>query len=173
MLAFAGLMIGNLAQAVSIPGWERPIMGAQLHYVVPTKPVPGRKANHLTLNQRDDSKEPTSFTLQEDTGIRCITAPCPSTRNIQFTITSIKQVLHSDVVTYEAVEVLKNIPPHVRIARRHLKVTESSLELIGPEGSGFNRRTVWQVEVQPFAAPTDYYYGNPKALLTIASVEQE
>ncbi len=75
---------------------------------------------------------------------------------------------HGDSVRYEAVEVLKNIPPHVRIAPRHLILTESSMELVAPGGGGFTRRTVWELEVQRFAAQSHHYYGNPEALASIA-----
>ncbi len=64
-LAVAGLMIGNIASAVVMPGWERPIMGAELTYISPTKPVSGLRANYLTLNQRDGAKNPTSLTCKK------------------------------------------------------------------------------------------------------------
>lgn len=166
--AVAGLMIGNLASAVSVPGWERPIKEAELHYIVPTKPVEGLLANHLTLNQLDEANEPTTFTLQEDTGIRCITTPCPSTKNTEFRIDTIEHQ-GRDGVRYVATEVLKNIPPHVRIARRTLIVNESNMELVAPGGGGFMQRTMWDVEVKRFAAPSHRYYGNVNDVFTIAA----
>lgn len=167
-LAVAGLMFANVASAIYAPNWERPIMGSDLRYVSPTKPVPGFKAVYLTINQRDNSKKPTSFTLKEDNGIRCIVAPCPNIVDTQFKIVSIAPAFHSDAVRYEAVEVLKNIPANVRMAARRMFVTESSMELVGKGGVGFTRRTVWEVEVSTFSQPSKRYYGYPQALASIA-----
>ncbi len=167
-MAVAGLMLGSVANAIVIQNWERPIKGAQLTADQDTAKLPGANATYLTMNKRDDSSEPTSFTLQEDTGIRCITVPCPSTRDVQFKITAILPAIHNhDVLRYEAIEVLKHIPANVRIARRHLTVTESSMELVAPGGNGFMRREVWDVEVAPFAQNSQFYYGNPQALASI------
>jgi len=165
-LAVAGLLLGNLASAIEVPGWERPIKEAQLHYIAPTKPVDGLKAYHLTMNQLDEAAEPTSFTLQEDTGIRCITTPCPSTRDTEFKIDTITHEGH-DTVQYVATEVLKNIPPHVRIARRTIIVNESNMELVAPGGGGFTQRTMWDVEVKRFGAQSARYYGNVDYVATI------
>ncbi len=154
MFAVAALTVANVASAVFDPSWERPIMEGQLTYIVPTKPVRGFKALHLVLNQRDGANEPTSFTLTEDTGIRCVTAPCPSTKETMFEITGVHATRTG--VIYEATEVLTNIPPHVRIARRGMRVTEVH-----------GRRTSWNVEVMPFSAPTDRYFAYPTEVNTI------
>ena len=173
LLALAGLMIANIAGAVVDPTWERPVLSASLREISQTKPVGGSRATHLTKNQRDGWKDATSFTLVEDTGIRCVTTPCPSTKVTQFNVKSIVGSLHgSDVVRYEAVEVLKNIPPHVRIAPRRLNVTESSMELVRPGGGGFMRRMMWEAEVESFSQPARLYTGTPKAVPTIASAEE-
>ena len=169
-LAVATLMIGNIASAVSVPGWERPIKEAELNYIAPTKPQSGLLANHLTLNQLDEATEPTTFTLQEDTGIRCITTPCPSSRNVEF---KINQILHErrDGVRYVATEILKNIPPHVRIVPRTLIVKESTMELVAPGGGGFMQRTMWNVEVRRFNDETHHYYGEVQDVYTIQQAE--
>lgn len=164
LFAVAALTVANIASAVYAPGWERPIMGGPLDYIAPTKPVPGLKAMHLVLNQRDEAKEPTSFTLTEDTGIRCVTTPCPSSKETQFDITRIRFTRRG--VEYEAVEVLKNIPPHVRIARRTLTVVESDMEIVVPGGGGFAQLTYWDVVVKGFAAPADHYTARPEAIFT-------
>lgn len=156
LFAVAALTVASVASAVFVPGWERPIMGAQLHFVFPAKPIPGSKvlATHLVLNQRDEASEPTSFTLTEDTGIRCITTPCPSSKETQFNITRVKPTRLG--VIYEAVEVVKNPPANVRIARRTLTVLESDAA----------DRTTWNVQVKPFAAPADRYTAAPEAIFT-------
>ena len=161
-VAFAGI-----ANAVSIPGWERPIMSASLNHTDgPSFP----RAMNLTLNQRNGAKQPTTFTLVEDTGIRCVMAPCPSQKKTQFRITNISHSFHSsDVIRYEAIEVLKNIPINARIAARRLRVTESSMERVAPGGQGFEHVTVWSVEVDTFPGKMQSYYGNPEYLATIMS----
>jgi hypothetical protein len=54
----------------------------------------------LIINKRDDAKAPTSFTLVEDTGLRCITTPCPSTTTSEFQIERISPSLRNDVTCF-------------------------------------------------------------------------
>ena len=158
-------VLGN-ANAVYRMGWERPIMVANLNPVESLLLYP--QAQTLTINRRDGAKQPTSFTLVEDSGIRCIKAPCPSFRTTMFVIQKVSPSFHNaDVVRYEAVEVLKNIPANVRIARRQLNVTESSMELVAAGGNGFQRRTIWDVEIVTFPSKLREYRGYPTTLATI------
>ena len=172
VLAVAGLMIGSVANAMVIKNLDRPLMGAKLTRVEPATPGfnPAR-GEYLTLNRLDGAVKPTSLTLTEDTGIRCFRAPCPSSKVTDFEITAVLPGFHSDVVRYEAVEVLRNIPPNVRIARRKLNLTESSMELVAPGGVGFMRRTLWDVEISSFPNQVQNYTGNPVALATAQDLE--
>lgn len=163
-LAVAALMLATAAQATSLRPLELPIMRGNLTPVQGTGFTLPRPMT-LTQNQSVYADEPTSFTLVEDTGIRCIMAPCPSQKTTKFKITDIVPALHnSDVVRYEAIEVLKNIPPNVRIAPRRLSVTESSMELVAPGGNGFMRRIYWDVEIYRFNSDPQQYSSNPKAI---------
>ncbi len=148
-------------------GRIRPIMRAQLS-LVEGDFFP--RARTLALNKQDELQEPSSFTLVEDTGIRCIMAPCPSEKVTQFRIEEIGHSFHNfDVIRYEAVEIFTNIPRNVRMAPRRLYVTESSMELVGINGEGFERRTTWDVELTSFSRKTQAYTGNPEHLLVTAS----
>lgn len=163
--AVAALSLTPSANADFVLGRVRPFMRAEL-----TR-VEGRffpTAYTLSINKEDGKKEPVSFTVAEDTGIRCIQAPCPSQVTTEFTITEISPGFHSDVVRYEAIEVLKNIPANVRIAPRRLLVTESSMELVKPGGNGFMRRTMWDVEIRTFPNQVQIYTGQPEYLLQTA-----
>lgn len=161
-LAVGALMLAHAAHATSLRPLELPILRGTLTTVA-QGPIAHLRAMSLTQNQSVYADEPTSFTLVEDTGIRCIMAPCPSQVSTKFKITDIVPALHnSDVVRYEAVEVLKNIPPHVRIAPRRLTVTESSMELVAPGGGGFMRRLYWDVEIYRFNSDPQRYSSNPK-----------
>lgn len=165
-LAVAGLMISQIATAVVTTDWERPIKGASLTEIIGTKPVAGRRAIYLSLNQLDGAEDVTTFTLHEDTGIRCITAPCPSTVEVEFKIDDV--VANGHGTRYIAYEVLKNIPPNVRIARRKLIVDESSMELVAPGNNGFMQREMWSVQVQSPGRGSLFYYGQPTPVATIA-----
>lgn len=161
--AITALLIASAANAAPRFRTELPVKQAGLREIVGTKPVGGLRAFHLTANQRFDAEDYTSFTLVEDTGIRCIMAPCPSSVDTKFVVTNVEET-GRETVKYTAVEVLKNIPANVRIAPRWLFVTESSMELVAPGGGGFMRREVWNVQVKPFATGSRYYYGNPVAI---------
>lgn len=102
VLALLSLVTAFSAQAIVRPGWERPILKAEVESEVATYPRPMT----LTMNKQDGFEFATSFTLKEDTGIRCIMAPCPSQ------VTNLFKIQHRDVyrnglVRYTAIEVLK------------------------------------------------------------------
>lgn len=170
LLALAAILTTTFASAMVSPNWERPIFGAALHSDESTgqpRPIDVRRATYLTMNQASSAAEPTSFTLQEDTGIRCVMAPCPSTVETTFEITRIIYSMVNGPTRYEAREVLRNIPPHVRIAPRTLLVDQSDMEIVAPGGNGFQNRIVWRVEIQTFANESKFYFGNPQYLATI------
>ncbi len=165
----AWIAIANVASAVVVPRWERPIMRAQLS-LVDGSFFP--RAMSLTLNQRDESSQPTSFTLVEDTGIRCIMAPCPSRKVTQFEIQEVSHAFHnSDIIQYEAVEILRFVPKNVRIAPRRLNVTQTSMELVAPGGDGFMRRNQWEVEISNFFGKPQMYEGTPEPVFTVADIQ--
>lgn len=161
MLAAAGVMLSTMAMA----GTEIVAKSSPLKEIVGTKPVPGLRAFHLDLN-RDDQGKYSSFTLKEDTGIRCVVAPCPSSKDTKFTINQVI-VDRRDTVRYQATEVLTNIPPNVRIVPRKMEVVESSMELVAPGGGGFMRREMWNVRVTTFPNTSIYYAGSPKSAETL------
>ena len=163
-------VLTNVASADFIQGRVRAVKRAQLELVSGPRFPLGRT---LSLNKMDGNVKPVSFTMLVDTGIRCITAPCPSAATIEFTIVNIAPGFHGDVVRYEAIEKLKNIPANVRIAPRKLFVTESSMELVAAGGHGFVRRSMWEVELQSFSQETQVYQGSPRALLVTTSVGGE
>lgn len=159
------LVVTGIANADFRLGWERPIMRANLTRVESSTAYPN--AQTLTINKQDGNKRPTSFTLTEDTGLRCITTPCPSFATTEFKIVDISSSLrHSDSVRYEAIEVLENIPANVRLAPRRLTVLESSMEIVAPGGGGFQRRILWDVQVETFSGQTAIYSGRPQYLMT-------
>src|SRR4051812_31637812 len=88
MLAAAGFMFGGMAIA-DIPVTEFVAKTSPLREIIGTKPVPGLRAFTLSLNQSTEG-DYTSFTLNEDNGLRCNRAPCPSTKNTKFTINDVK-----------------------------------------------------------------------------------
>ena len=147
------------------PNFERPVMTARLQATGDTAQSREPRAIAITMNQRTYSDAASSFTLLESTGIVCVMAPCPSTVETQFVVTGVHASFHhGDSVRYEAREVLKRIPPNVRIVPRKLELTESSMELVAPGGGGFMRRTMWEVEIERFSRPTQTYSGVAKAL---------
>ena len=165
-----GFLVSNFAHAIVVPNWERPISGTKLAPTGDTMTSHELRAFHLTINKRDGAKAVTSFTMTEDTGIRCITTPCPSSKKTVFMITNIKPSFHGESIRYEATEKLVNIRPNVRIAPRKLEVTETSMELVVPGGGGFMRRTYWEVQVDAFGKPLQTYTGKPKPIATIQTV---
>ena len=131
VLLISAAVLTNVASADFVQGRVRAVRQANLELVSgPHFPL-GRT---LSLNKMDGSLKPVSFTMVLDTGIRCIVAPFPSEVRVEFSIVKIAPGFHGDLVRYEAIEKLKNIPPNVRIAPRKLFVTESSMELVAAGG---------------------------------------
>ena len=68
--------------------FERPVGKAQLHQIEGDGRYP--RPTELTVLRRNNSKTYSSFKLVEDTGIRCIKAPCPSYKTSQFYVTNLR-----------------------------------------------------------------------------------
>ncbi len=77
----------------------------------------------LTLHESAANPKQLVFVAVEDTGIRCITTPCPSSQTTQYRVTSVEQV-DAQTKKYVAWQVLTNIPPNVRIAPRVMTVVD-------------------------------------------------
>lgn len=146
-------MMGTMsAQAYYRPGWERPIQKAQLEQVEGNRYYP--QPQELTMNKRDGSRVPTSFLLTEDTGIRCITTPCPSESKTSFTITHV-QPLGGGSVKYTA---YTNVTPGRATlpAMRALEVVDHSKNVT----TGLIEN-VWEVYVGGRK-----FVGNPEGVIT-------
>ncbi len=76
------LAITSSAFAIYIPGFERPVYQADLKLQESSNPNPNNSEFSLTLNQRDDSANPTSMSLTEKKVIYCVKAPCPRPQTI-------------------------------------------------------------------------------------------
>jgi hypothetical protein len=80
------------AHAVLRPGWERPILRADLTEFDDAghEQTPDLK-KELFMNKRDGANNPTSFTFIEEHQVVCVTAPCPPVKvKHQFAILSQK-----------------------------------------------------------------------------------
>lgn len=148
----AMMLLGAVqSQAIVRPGWERPIQTAQLT----TNSNTIERVMSLTMNRQDGVRQPTSFTALVDTGIRCVTTPCPSTRYVQFRITNIQRF--GAQVVYTAIENLVVPPGVVGPIAKFMTVTAS--------------HGVWSVEVNHFGRTT-LYQGYPQPVATIQAFDE-
>lgn len=76
--------------------FERPVGTVHLSQIDGDGRYPRPEA--LTLNRFNTSKTYTSFKLVEDTGIRCVTTPCPSETTTKFNVTNVRTTRTGDVV---------------------------------------------------------------------------
>lgn len=136
------------------PGRVRPEMRGQLNITIGSETVP--TLNILEKNFMDGKREAVSFTLTEDTGIRCVTVPCPSTKKAIFKIEDTQT--YEDSVVYTAVEVLGRFDHR---APRTLTVKESYMELINVDS--FSQRVFWVVEIRGIEGSM-FYTANPEYL---------
>ena len=156
--ALVAIVSSVSAQAIFRPGWERPIEKAMLEALDNQVSYPTAEA--VTLHQQDGAEMPTMISLEEDTGIRCIMAPCPSQRTRQFRITDVTQ-RESGMIVYTAREILHPLP-NVRMAARVLELIDFRHDVLA------DTRFLWSVRVKgPFSLQVRTYGGNPEPVITI------
>ncbi len=70
------------------------MLRAEMQHLDQGAPIVGMPSYLVQFVSTDEDFQlvPTSFLLQEDTGIRCVKAPCPSTRATKFVITDKQSV---------------------------------------------------------------------------------
>ncbi len=142
------------------PGFERPIYKATLE----TRHLNYPRAELLTMTKQDGARFATGFTLVEDTGIRCVTTPCPSSHTSQWRIDprTGRKVLPGGTVVYTAVERVR----HPSIAARVLTLTDHSRSKLE-----IPYKHLWLVKIE---GPRGQFlsWGNPEGVITTASVGQ-
>ncbi len=116
MLVFAALIAAS-ANASSVQR-DLPMKSARMHFVSPDGREIDIAPTDLTMYGRVIpgralKVKPVLFVLSEDTGIRCIQAPCPSRRNSSFDITNIQHV--NDNTLYTAVERREESPRTIEL----------------------------------------------------------
>jgi len=152
------LIVGVSAQAIFDPNWERPVLEAKLTKLTGNiYPV----AQNLTKHRRDGEKEATLFSMREDTGLRCIMAPCPSFVTSLFEITDV-EVLNPLTKRYIATELPKVLHNNrIYTGLRTLEVVEHQ---------GF--RMQWDVTVENGIGKASRYVGYPQGVITIQSLDE-
>ena len=124
ILALTLALVSLSAHAVFRPGWERPVAKAELEKVSSGRPYP--RAELLVKNSMDGNPKFVSFALTEDTGIRCIQAPCPSQVITSFDVIRIVPQPNGGLV-YTAVERRHLNPGAIGPMKRTLTVVERNL----------------------------------------------
>lgn len=115
LVALVALMGSMSAHAIIRPGWERPILKAEMHeFDADGHEVAIGQDRILTMHKRDGQKNATTFSLVEEHRIFCVRAPCPQPRfTTVFNIVKIQRTLRG--VKYTAME-KQVIDPRVRLA---------------------------------------------------------
>lgn len=154
-------LVGGLsAQAIYNPKWERPIFKAELTEVFGHELFRFPVAEELTLHQRDGAKDKTLFSLVEDTGLRCITTPCPSHVTSLFTITKIQKI-DAQTVKYFAKELPRvDVNGSIYNGLRKLEV----VDFVG-------ERQQWNLTIKEDSRKARKYVGYPEGVPTIESIE--
>ncbi|MEZ4751265.1 MAG: hypothetical protein R3B54_11785 [Bdellovibrionota bacterium] len=118
------------------PTWERPVQRAGLTEAFTHEAFEYPVAVELTLHKRDGERKSTLFSLTEDTGIRCVMAPCPSSVTSLFQIVGVRRIDRMRV-EYKAVEV-----PHIE---GNGKIVNGGRSLEVLDFAGFQQQ--WNVRV--------------------------
>lgn len=162
MMAVAMAVTGS-AMADFRPGYERPLMQADLVANQRTFPLP---VHVMTTRQDGSNREITGITLTEDTGLRCVTTPCPSQRVSQFVVTG-AQLLPGNSVAYTGYGnlVVKGPLGRPRIVQRSITLVDHSNSVVA-----FPRPYLWEVTVRQGLAIVGRAVGNPEVIYTTAGI---
>ena len=142
------------------PGWERPVKTAQLEQIEGDGRYP--RPTELTMNKQDGALNATSFTLVEDTGLRCITTPCPSSKTTQFRVTQ-ANTLRNGSVRYLATSVprvliMGIIAPGPGSKARAIEVLARDEKLVRTYGDAARRRALDQFSADAAADGVEAVY---------------
>ncbi|MCB9254477.1 MAG: hypothetical protein H6617_07320 [Bdellovibrionaceae bacterium] len=163
-LGLLAISLSVLASATSFgiydPTWERPVQRAGLNEAFTHEAFEYPVASELTLHKRDGQRKATVFSLTEDTGIRCVMAPCPSFKTSLFQIVGVRRVDRLRV-EYKAVEL-----PRVE---DNGKIVNGGRSLDVVDFAGFQQQ--WNVRVRGIEGRSRNYVGYPEAVVTIQSLE--
>lgn len=158
ILVIATMLVAMTAQGAT-PSWDKPVAKSSLEEL--TEPLPEviwPLPEQLTMNRQDGSPFATSFTLQEDNGLRCVKAPCPNMVRSLFRRT-VALPLSGGSIRYLAVEINR---PAAQGPNRILEVTDHS-----EEPGGLTVHT-WEVTLRN-RLEVRQFGGNPTLLLTPTS----
>jgi len=78
------------------PGRVRAVAKIQLEQIENDGLYP--QAEQLLVNKADGKPQIVGFTLIEDTGLRCVTTPCPSSKTTHFYVTNISKKKSGSIV---------------------------------------------------------------------------
>lgn len=159
LVLVAAAVSGVAAHAVVRPGWERPILQARITPIDDSIKYP--VAEHLTLNKQDGAAKPTSFKMVEDTGLRCITTPCPSHVTTTWRITDVESAGGGSVL-YKAVENLFPRPNVRLMPPRRLQVIDHTRNITERVFTH-----LWEVKIEGRGTERSYV-GKPAPVYTPA-----
>lgn len=160
LIALVSLVAGQ-ANAIVRPGWERPILRAELQQLAAGGAVTNyHLKKSLTMNKQDGFRQPTSFTLVEENQVFCVRAPCPPIKRVrQFRVQSVAKV-GCGSVRYTSVEVaphgLTDFPAAV------LNLTDHTTRLCDDY-----RPYLWEVTVRSPREALRRFGGKPEPVYTI------
>ena len=160
MLAMAAVMVTGSAMADYRPGYDRPLAQSDLVSTQRTFPRP----THLMTSRKDGGFAAiTTITLTEDTGIRCVTVPCPSERTTTFAVYGQPILLPGNSVQYSAVQNLLVTGPlgRPRYVQRTLTLVDHSNSVLG-----IARPYAWEVTVRQGLMVVGTGAGNPEPIYT-------
>ncbi len=148
------------------PGWERPIKKAQLEQIEGDGRYP--RPSELTMNKQDGAPKATSFTLVDDTGIRCITTPCPSSKTTEFSVTQVTTLPHGSV-KYVATSARRLIMGIIAPVPGH-QTPVRTIEVLDHSNNNIARHKYQWVLSYTTLMGHFQYGGNPEGVMTIQGV---
>ena len=156
----AVLTLGTVsAFGVYRPGWERPILRAQMMEQDSLGHEVGIGLDKtLTMNRQDGAPQPTSLTFTEEQRVYCVVAPCPPIRHTdQFTITN-RRLGSCGSTVYTAVETSNR----GRVEGRTLTLVDHATRVCDDY-----RPYRWEAQLTAGRRDVRQLFGNPKPVASI------
>lgn len=161
-------LAASAAQAVHIPGWERPVYRANLVELDDQNGnvIESHLKKSLTMHKQQGAASATSLTFREEEQVYCITAPCPPiTHTTVYRIVGKPEVDGCGTTHYTAYETspadLMDDRPQVNPPRRLLLADHTTRKCKDL------RRYRWELQIDGHREDARFFGGNPSALLTI------
>lgn len=171
LMTITMLMIGTTSAQATSPRRDVPLRQAELRRLEKLDVPTGKVLTMYGIVGERFTLHPSLLVLREDTGIRCIKAPCPSESYTQFRITKATNIFGASM-KYEAVEEYTTTPGQKPGQGHGGGNLGRKLVLIDHSKNVHFAQYVWNLVLTNGAGVSEKLVGNPSAIRMLTTVPE-